>query len=164
MGSSSFLESSILWLGRLQIPGSPRVFNSPAWPLDTVFRSPCILHLPALPAMVPRVSSIPASFSAAADEFPVSRLSILIHRLTIQSSGIPESCIFRVPAMVPRVSSTPASFGVAFVESTGFPGSPPQAAPLDQSPGLPGSCIFRLRRRWFFELPRVPHPSAVPSV
>jgi hypothetical protein len=78
-------------------------------------------------------------------------------------------------AMSLRVSPNPHLPGAgdgssSFLES--HPSAPPSsnirvspALRLKQrlsidSPGLPGSSIFRLRRRWFFEFPRVPHPSA----
>jgi hypothetical protein len=35
---------------------------------------------------------------------------------------------------------------------------------FDEAPGFPESCILRLCRRWFFEFPRIPHPSAKPAI
>ena len=36
--------------------------------------------------------------------------------------------------------------------------------PCDLAASFPASCVSRLCRRWFFEFPRIPHPSAVPPV
>jgi hypothetical protein len=33
----------------------------------------------------------------------------------------------------------------------------------DEAASFLASCIFRLCRRWFFEFPRIPHPSALPA-
>jgi hypothetical protein len=58
-----------------------------------------------------------------------------------------------------------ASFGAAGCKSPGFPASSTVLPRLSiQSSGLPESSIFRLFRRWFFEFPRAPHPSALPTV
>jgi len=160
MGSSSFLESSILQRCRLQNPRvSPRLqlsclayqcslqvsLNS-ASSGSSGDGSSSFLALPILQRCLP--SNLQVSPSLRLPASPCD-----------ESPGFPESSSSgcrRWFIEFPRI----ASFSVAFVESPGYPGSPPQASPLDEFPGLPGSSIFRLRRRWFIEFPRIPHPSA----
>jgi len=114
--------------------------------------------------MVLRVSSNPASFGSAGCKSPgLPASSTLLPGLSIQSSGLPASCIFRL-------------YRRWFLEFPRFPH--PSALPLMNSrfPGSPSSYIalrFSLRvspnpassgcRRWFLEFPRLPHPSASPS-
>jgi hypothetical protein len=70
-----------------------------------------------------------------------------------------------VPAMGSSSCLESASFGAAGFKSPGFPASSTVLPRLSmQSSGLPEFCIFRLFRRWFFEFPRAPHPSALPTV
>jgi len=139
----------------------------------TSSRSACLTWL--------RVSPPPASSGCAGDgffEFPririlqrcrlqnprvAPRFSTVLPRLSMQSSGLPEFCIFRLFRRwvfefprIPHPSAPPP------VESPGFPVSSTLASPCDESSGFPYSSSSGCRR-WFFEFPRVPHPSALPS-
>jgi len=99
----------------------------------------------------------------------------------VYSQGIGPCIVPFQPCDRLRVSPHPASSGCAgdgFLEfpraphpsalqvakSPGFPASSTLLPRLSmQSSGLPESRIFRLFRRWFFEFPRIAHPSAQPS-
>jgi hypothetical protein len=111
-----------------------------------------------------RVSSCSASFGAAGCKSPgFPESSTVLPRLSMQPSGLPEFCIFRL-------------FRRWFIE---FPRIPHPSAlrmsNLQVSPALrfPHRLAMSLRvspnpassgcRRWFFEFPRVPHPSALLS-
>ncbi len=74
-------------------------------------------------------------------------------------------CLQAVPAMGFSSLLESASFGAAGCKSPGCPAFSTVLPRLSiQSSGLPESSIFRLFRRWFFEFPRAPHPSALPTV
>ena len=105
-----------------------------------------------------------ASFGAAGCKSPGFPESLtVLPRLSMHSSGHPESCIFRLfrqwvfefPRIPHPSAPPPPNLQVS-------PSIQLQASPCGESSGFPSSSPSGCRR-WLFEFPRVPHPSVSPS-
>ncbi len=138
--------------------------HRPVQPFRPGCEFPRFQCLQAVPAMGFSSLLESASFGAAGCKSPgCPAFSTVLPRLSIQSSGLPESCIFRLFRRwfieFPRIRILQRCLRLNLQVSPSFQLS---ASPCDESSGFPYSSSSGCRR-WFFEFPRVPHPSALPS-